>query len=127
MMGLQEGGYVADYPITPKPVYTWIDDEEFRTIIKPAEDGSEQRNQKWPNSRRRFKLKYRKTDAAPILTFFKSKKGAALSFTFDPNVFLPAVYTVSENITVRFEIDRFKREIPVMDQQNVTVSLIEVL
>ena len=117
---------MADYPTTPAPMWPIREEREWNTVIFEAENGSEQRDQKWENSRAHFYLSYNVMDSATIWNFIQGKHGRADSFTFNPHDFDPVNYS-DENITVRFGSDTPARTIPYGGGlQVLEVELVEV-
>lgn len=89
-------------------------------------NGSEQRDKKWSNPRRRFKLRYLYEDVTDGLWWFAiGHNGIADSFIFDPHDFLPTLYE-SEEITMRFASDEIGRSIVIDGIYNLDIELVEV-
>jgi len=116
---------MADYPATPKPSYSFVENLEFKTNVFTAENGSEQFSSKWDKGRRSFSLVYKYQNADTIWDFFNAHKGKGISFTFDPHDFFPDKFS-SELITCRFSDDKIGRTFDMLTYYMVSFTIQEV-
>ena len=119
---------MATYPSTPKPKAfesRITESKRFKTIMFPAENGSVQRDSKWANPIRSFKLLYEMQSASTIWDLFATYKGAGTEFTFDPYDFDPITYPTPEDITCAFDSDEAVREVRYKGRYYMEVTITE--
>lgn len=87
-----------------KPDFSFVQIEEWNTLISRFENGTEQRRAQWGTPRKKWRLQYINrllADFQTIQTLFNSKKGAYQSLTWDnPND--------GSTYYVRFEEDKIE-------------------
>ena len=116
------------YPATPKPKAFEPRIHEisrYNTIRFRAENGSEQRDSKWANPQRSYKLFYEMQDAATIWNLHDTYKGAGVEFYFDPYDFDPITYPTPENIISAFDSDEAVREVRYRGRYYMEVNITE--
>ena len=118
---------MADYPTSPAPEHLdfIFEEQEFKTDIFEAANGSEQRNQKWATPKRIWRLHYDMQAANTIWALHTTYNGAADTFTFSPEDFDSTTYAGETDITCRFE-DKWARTVKYKGKHFLEVKIVEV-
>ena len=105
-----------------RPDYTVEETVSFKTLVSEFENGAEQRRRKWDTPQRKWSLKFysrRTAETNEIKSFFLSKSGAFLSFTWtNPNDSL--------EYRVRFSEDSFKHILKDYQIYDIECEFLEV-
>lgn len=102
---------MAVYPSTPSPTFPYVLEPEWRTLITPFDDGSEQRRQKWLYSKYNVRLSYYGLSATASNTlweFYQARKGSYEAFHFfeplDASSHTGLYVGIGDSTTVNFDI-----------------------
>jgi uncharacterized protein (TIGR02217 family) len=114
---------MASFPTTPKAVYSFTKEVEFKTLISQFENGVEQRRNKWSQGKRQFTVLFdllSPTNMGYLYDFYVARKGSYESFVYiDP--------ITSSSVDCRFVDDKLSFEEFSHDLRRTGLKLIQVL